>query len=132
MCVPCCMKTVNRHHAHERLHEENVVFEALGVNRNSAVWYRWGHENICAMAPIQLSGLFCMQCKGTYPIVGSPLHVVQRHLSNCRKPIARCAKVPIQLSEAHCTLCKGTYPIVRSALQIAIQRLHYAVNLTNQ
>ena len=89
MRVPCRMKTVNKHHAHERLHEENVVFEALGVNRNSAVWYRWGHENICATAPCQLS-------------------------------------------EAHCMLCNGTYPIVRSALQIAIQRLHYAVNLTNQ
>ena len=40
MRVPCCMKTVNRHHAHERLHEENVVFEVLGVSRNSAVWQR--------------------------------------------------------------------------------------------
>ena len=80
-----------------------------------------GYGNKCAMAPIQLSGLFCMQCKGTYPIVGSPLHVVQRYLSNCRKRIACCAKVPIQLSEAHCTLCKGTYPIVRSTLHV-VQR----------
>ena len=78
-----------------------------------------GYGNKCAMAPWQLSGLFCTLCKGTLPIVRSALHVVQRHLANCQKHIARCAKAPWQLSEAHCTLCKGTLTIVRSALQIA-------------
>ena len=62
-------------------------------------------------------------CNGTLPIVRSVLHVVQRYLSNCRKPIARCAKAPIQLSEAHCTLCKGTYPIVRSPLHVVQRHL---------
>ena len=78
MRVPCRMKTVNRHHAHERLHEENVVFEALGVSRNSAVWHRWGYENICAMAPIQLSEAHCTLCKGALQIVGSALQLFQQ------------------------------------------------------
>lgn len=101
-----------------------------------------GYGNKCAMPPIHLSGLFCTVCKGTYPFVGNALQAVQRHLSICRKRIARCAKAPIQLLEAHCMLCKGTYPIVGSALQ-AVQRYlsncqkpvvnckhrsHYAVN----
>lgn len=42
-----------------------------------------GYGNKCAMPPIHLSGLFCTVCKGTYPIVGSALQAVQRHLSNC-------------------------------------------------
>lgn len=80
-----------------------------------------GYGDNCAMPPIHLSGLFCKVCKGTYPIVRSALHGVQRHLSICQKRIASYAKVPIHLSEAHCKLCKGTYPFVGSALQ-AMQR----------
>ena len=136
------MKFESKHNAHEKLHEENVGFEALEERCEVPFCVAGGYGNKCAMPPIHLSGLFCTVCKGTYPFVGNALQAVQRHLSICQKRIARCAKVPIQLLEAHCMLCKGTYPIVGSTLQ-AVQRYlsncqksiancrsrsHYAVN----
>lgn len=115
------MKFESKHNAHEKLHEENVGFEALEERGEVPFCVAGGYGNKCAMPLIHLSGLFCTVCKGTLQIVGSALHGVQRHLSICWKHIASYAKVPIHLSEAHCKLCKGTYPFVGSALQ-AMQR----------
>ena len=119
------MKFESKHNAHEKLHKEDVGFEALEERGAVPFCDAGGYGNKCAMPPIHLSGLFCTVCNGTLQIVGSALQAVQRCLANCQKHIARCAKAPCKLSEAHCTLCKGTLQIVRSALHV-VQR--YLVN----
>ena len=101
------MKFESKHNAHEKLHKENVGFEALEERCNSAVLRR--------------QRVWKQICNATYPFVRSVLHVVQRHLANCRKHIASCAKVPCKLSKVHCKQCKGALQIVRSTLQ-AVQR----------